>query len=194
MPIVNPSREEVQRYIEKWKKDTKSVNQAKCVKRLFTETYPNNDKLDEILVKVATLNDYYSTNILATYAVAEHIFSIKNIDERLKAGDMDLVAEIARNRIKGKAKNFYVFATKYFAIHNDNFPIYDSKVEKALKHFRVKSKKKAGLHFKNIDLLDYKEFCRVINDFRTIYNLQEFSMTDLDKYLWQVGKELSFSY
>lgn len=191
MPIVNPSKEEVQKYLDEWKKDTKAVNQAKCVKRLFMETYPNNDKIDEILVKVATLNDYYSTNILATYTVAEHIFSIKDIDKRLKDGDMDLVAEIAENKIKGKKKNNYVFATKYFAIHNDNFPIYDSKVGKALKHFRVKSKRKAGLHFQNKDLLDYKNFCEVINDFRTIYNLQDISMTELDNYLWQLGRSLS---
>ena len=190
MPIANPSKEEVQRYLKQWEKDTKSVNQAKCVKRLFTETYPKNDKLDEILVKVATLNDYYSTNILATYSVAEHIFSIKNIDERLKAGDMDLVAEIAKNEINGTVHNFYVFATKYFAIHNEAYPIYDSKAGNALKFFRSMSE---DFDFNDADMLDYKKFCKIINDFRTVFGLQEFSMTDLDKYLWQVGKELSQS-
>lgn len=188
MPIVNPSKKEVQKYLDEWKKDTKAVNQAKCVKRLFTETYPNNDKIDEILVKVATLNDYYSTNILATYTVAEHILSIKDIDKRLKDGDMDLVAEIAKNKINGTIYNFYVFATKYFAIHNDNFPIYDSKVGAALRFFRSLPEE---FDFNNEDLLDYKKFCEIINDFRTIYNLQDISMTELDNYLWQLGRSLS---
>ena len=119
--------------------------------------------------------------------MAVHILSIKNLDERLKKRDKSLVKEIAENKIKGKRKNFYSFATKYCANHNENFPIYDSKAEKSLKHFRNKKK---GFNFATKELKDYEKFCKIIENFKASYNLTECSYSDLDKFLWLRGKEL----
>ncbi len=62
--------------------------QESALNKLFYRTYPRNDDLDEVLVKVATLNDFYSTNIYNIFVVAKHILGIANIDKRLANGEM----------------------------------------------------------------------------------------------------------
>ena len=74
------------------------------------------DKRADILLKVAALNDFYSTNIFSVYPVAKHILSL-NIDDRLMTGDVALVSDIQKVTINGVEKNFYSFATKYCSHH-----------------------------------------------------------------------------
>ena len=78
---------------------------------------PSNEEISDILLKVATLNDFYSTNIFSVYPVAEHILSLK-IDERLRQGDVTLVNEIQNVTINGVTRKFYSFSTKYCSHHN----------------------------------------------------------------------------
>ena len=86
-----------------------------------------------------------------------------------------MVNDIATVTINGKKKYFYSFASKYCSHHNQvEFPIYDSYVDIVLRYFRKADK---FYKFKNI-LLKFKEY----------YGLQEFSLKELDKYLWQFGK------
>lgn len=92
------------------------VLQERSLNKLFIETFPNNTKIEDILIKASALNDFYSTNIFSIFPVAKHILSL-NIDERLKAGDTSLVSEIASVEINGKKKVFYSFA-KYCSHHN----------------------------------------------------------------------------
>ena len=51
--------------------------------------------MSDILLKVAALNDFYSTNIFSDYPVAKHILSL-NIDARLKSGDITLVSDLQK--------------------------------------------------------------------------------------------------
>ena len=39
------------------------------------------------------------------------------------------------------------------------------------------------------DLKNYKRFKEILNDFRMFYGLQTYSFKDIDKFLWQFGKE-----
>ena len=78
----------------------------------FFALCPENTDMSDILLKVAALNDFYSTNIFSVYPVAKHILSL-GIDERLKVGDVTLVSDIQKVNINGVGKNFYSFATKY---------------------------------------------------------------------------------
>lgn len=140
-----------------------------------------------MLLKVSALNDFYSTNIYATYPVAKHILS-KKIDRRLKNGDCSLVNDIAKVAIKkGTTKSFYSFASKYCGHHNPKvFPIYDSYVVKMLMHY----KRKDGFdHFARADLKTYERFVEIIERFRTLYKLNEFSLREIDIFLWIAGKE-----
>ena len=181
-----PSEAEVKKYLNKWDSLENYVLQESALDKLFFNTYPNNKDINDILIKAAALNDFYSTNIFSIFPVAKHILNL-NIDERLKNKDTSLVNDIAKVEINGKVKNFYSFATKYCSHHYPlDYPIYDSYVEKVL---ILLNKRDAFSKFKKEDLKDYTKFKRVVIDFRTFYNLNQFTLKDIDRYIWQLGKE-----
>ena len=183
--ISKPSAIEVGKYLKTWKNLKNYQLQEDALDKLFFELLPSNEEISDILLKVATLNDFYSTNIFSVYPVAEHILSLR-IDERLKQGDVTLVNEIQNVTINGVTRKFYSFSTKYCSHHNPNeYPIYDSYVEKVLKYFRKTDK---FFNLKNADLKDYQEFKNIIIAFREYYGLEEFNLKEIDQYLWQLGK------
>ena len=184
--ISKPSAIEVEKYLKSWKNLKNYQLQEDALDKLFFELLPSNEEISDILLKVATLNDFYSTNIFSVYPVAEHILSLR-IDERLKQGDVTLVNEIQNVTINGVTRKFYSFSTKYCSHHNSKeYPIYDSYVEKVLKYFRKTDK---FSNFKNADLKDYQKFKNIIIAFREYYGLDEFNLKEIDQYLWQLGKE-----
>ena len=184
--ISKPSAIEVGKYLKTWKNLKNYQLQEDALDKLFFELLPSNEEISDILLKIATLNDFYSTNIFSVYPVAEHILSLK-IDERLKQGDVTLVNEIQNVTINGVTRKFYSFSTKYCSHHNPNeYPIYDSYVEKVLKYFRKTDK---FFNFKNAYLKDYQKFKNIIIAFREYYGLEEFNLKEIDQYLWQLGKE-----
>ena len=65
------------------------------------------------------------------------------------------------------------------------FPIYDSYVEKILKYFKQKDK---FYDFKNEDLKTYYKFREILVAFQTFYELKDYNIKDIDRYLWQLGK------
>ncbi|HHF1395127.1 TPA: hypothetical protein ACPI39_000797, partial [Haemophilus influenzae] len=92
--------------------------------------------IEPVLDNINIPNNVYSTNIFAIHYVAKHILGIKDLDKRLKFGDIELVRELGEVTIGGKEKYFYSFATKYCSHHNPiAFPIYDSYVEQVLLYF-----------------------------------------------------------
>lgn len=185
--ITNPSESEVVKYLELWDDLENYKFQEEALDKLFFVTYPSNNLMEDVLVKVSTLNDFYSTNIFAAYKVAKHILSL-DIDERLNNGDITLVDDIAKVEINnGNIKNFYSFATKYCSHHKPlDFPIYDSFVDIVLKYFRDADK---FYEFKNDDLKDYVRFKEILIKFQRYYGLEQFNLKEIDKYLWLLGKE-----
>ncbi len=184
--IPNPSKNEVKKYLKEWDNMENYVLQERSLNKLFFKTYPNNNDICEILIKSSTLNDFYSTNIFSIFSVAKHIHSL-NIDKRLKRKDETLVNDIATMTIKGKRKRFYSFATKYCSHHfPKDFPIYDSYVEKVLIYF---NKQDNFANFKRDDLKDYSKFKNILIQFSKFYNIQEYSLKDIDRYIWQLGKK-----
>jgi len=185
-PVPEPSSIEVKKYLKSWDKLEKYKLQEDALDKLFLELVPKNEDISDILLKVATLNDFYSTNIFSVHPLAKHILSLK-IDERLRQGDLTLVKDIQKVNYRGVTKNFYSFATKYCSHHNPiEYPIYDSYVEKVLKYFRKKDK---FADFKNADLKDYQHFKQILLTFRSYYGLEKFNIKEIDQYLWQLGKE-----
>lgn len=183
--IETPCPQQVQYYLNAWDKQENYVLQEKALDKLFFDTYPNNTDINDILIKAASLNDFYSTNIFSIFAVAKHIHSLI-IDKRLREGDLSLVDDIADITINGKAKRFYSFASKYCSHHEPTlFPIYDFYVEKVLIHFRQVDK---FCSFQNEDLKQYPQFMSILDAFQAYYGLQEYNKKDLDRYLWQLGK------
>lgn len=184
--IPNPCQEEVIKYLNKWDSLENYVLQESALDKLFFKTYPNNTDIDDILIKASSLNDFYSTNIFSIFSVAKHILEL-NIDKRLRENDESLVNDIANVKINGKEKRFYSFATKYCSHHNPiNFPIYDSYVEKILLYF---NKKDNFANFKKEELKDYSNFKDVLVKFKQFYNIDSYNLKDIDRYIWQLGKE-----
>lgn len=189
-PILNiprPSISEVQKYLNQWQSLANYTLQDSALNKLFLELVPNNTDICDVLLKSVALNDFYSTNIFAIYPVADHIIKIPKIDERLKVGDIMLVDELKKVTIQNKEKNFYSFATKYCSHHNPlDFPIYDSYVEKVLIYFN-------GIYhfsnFKKSELKEYVKFKNILLDFQKFFELQEFNLRQIDRYLWLLGKE-----
>ena len=102
--IPKPTQKELEKWLDNWEKMENYRNQENALNKLFHETYPKNNDINEILIKVATLNDFYSTHILNIFKVAEHIKNIENLDDRLQKGDEKLVKEIAKVGLKKKVE------------------------------------------------------------------------------------------
>ena len=184
--IPTPSKEQVECYLAKWDQLENYTLQEEALDKLFFQLCPVNTDITDILLKVTALNDFYSTNIFSVYPVAKHILSLE-VDARLKAGDVTLVEDLKSITISGKERNFYSFASKYCSHHNPyDYPIYDSYVDSVLRYFRNKD---GFASFADDDLKNYVLFKGVLIDFRAFYELQEYNLKLLDKYLWLVGKD-----
>ena len=155
--------------------------------KLFTKTYPQNIDMDDVLVKVCSLNDFYSTNIFSPFTIAKHIVGL-NIDDRLLRKDFSLVNDIAVVQVsKDKHINFYSFATKYCSHHRpEDYPIYDNFVERVLLYFH---KRDRFYEFKKNNLKEYLSYRKILLQFAKHYELEAFSLKQIDKYLWQIGKK-----
>ena len=183
--LPKPSVEQVKYWLSKWDELEDYVAQEGAIDKLFLGEFNSNDNLQNILIKCSVLNDFYSTNIFKIYPVAKHILSL-NVDKRLEANDVTLVDDIAKVTIGDSEKNFYSFASKYCSHHKPlEYPIYDSYVEKVLLHF---NKVYHFYTFNKVDLKNYSKFKTILIKFREFFNLVEFNLKDLDKYLWQFGK------
>lgn len=184
--INKPTSKDVENYLNKWDSTENYVLQENALNRLFFELCASNDDISNVLIKCSALNDFYSTNIFSVFAVAKHIVEL-DIDERLKAGDLFLVNDISHVTINGRLKNFYSFASKYCSHHfPEKYAIYDSYVDKVLVYF---NKVDEFSDFRREDLKDYEKFNKVLMDFRSFYGLDEYNLKDIDRYVWQLGKE-----
>ncbi len=142
-----------------------------------------------MLLKVTVLNVFYSTRILAkdAFDVAKRIVEL-NPCKRIAEGDTSLVNEMAAVSIAGKNWKFYSFASKYCSQHKpDKFPIYDGVVDKMLWHFRSADN---FAKFKRKELKNYPRFVEVVHAFKEFYELEQYSLRWIDRYLWLKGKEI----
>ena len=191
VPLINkvarPSKSEIEKYLKLWDSLENYRLQESSLKKLFTKTYPLNDDLNEVLIKVCALNDFYSTSIYYPVQVAKHIVSLQ-LDKKLMIKDPKVVNEIASVQVKkDKLINYYSFATKYCSHHHPTlYPIYDSYVDKLLMHFK---KEDNFFEFKKSDLKIYENFKNILEKFRIFYDLEDYDLKQIDKYLWQAGKE-----
>lgn len=186
-----PTANDADWFLKYWKELPRYADQEKALDKLFLRLCPKNDCLNDVLIKCSALNDFYSTNIYDVHSMAEYIYKMK-IDERLAQKDLSLVNDIAGVEINGRTHNFYSFATKYCSHHQpEDYAIYDNYVEKVLV---AMNKRDHFDQFKKEDLKDYRNYMRVIHSFRQYYELTQYSIKQLDQYLWQLGKWYFNSY
>jgi hypothetical protein len=191
MKLIEPNIETVRQSIHKFlsSKEYEGPRNTAAALKLAFKSFPNNMEIPEVLIKTSALNDLFRTNIFATPELAKHITNL-NIDEKLKRGDLSVIAEIARFEIKEKTKTFYSFATKYCHWHNQTeYPIFDSRVHNSL----VAYKRQDGFaEFTEEDLRHYPSFKEVINSFLDYYSLSGISYKELDKFLWLNDREKAY--
>ncbi|STZ00975.1 Uncharacterised protein [Moraxella lacunata] len=130
--VPKPSPSEVQKYLDKWQTLDNYPKQESALNKLFFEFAPGNTDMNDILLKCATLNDFYSTRIRT----------------------IDLV--------------------------------YDSFVDEMLWHFQ-KTYQFSNFHRK--DLKNYQRFIETLLDFKRYFDLNDVGFKELDRYLWQLGKD-----
>ena len=189
--LITPSNLLINKYIKLFNEDERYYPADQAIINLF-KAFPENKKLEDILLKISVINDLYSTNIFGTFKMAKHILQL-DIDKKLKKGSSEAVGMISKGHGIKTSKNnterkFYSFATKYCNWHNrESYAIYDQYVEKIL----IAYQKKDGFSsFKKDDLKDFKKFKMVIGDFISFYDLTEYDLKEIDKFLWIYGKEM----
>ena len=181
-----PSKKSIRKHLARWEAEEKYTLPVGALSLLFADLFPQNTDMESVLLKVCALNDLFSTGIYDTYTVSKHILGL-DIDERLRAHDHQLVNDIAKVSINGKTRKFYSFATKYCSHHEpDAYPIFDSFVDRMLRHYRRTDKFEK---FRNDDLKNYPRFIEIIESLRDFYGVTEYSLRELDKFLWLVGKD-----
>lgn len=181
----SPSVKDAQWFLDYWMLLPNYSNQERALDKLFHELCPENNTIEDVLIKCSSLNDFYSTNIFDIHTIAQHILSL-GIDGRLKQGDLSLVDDISHVEKGNIVHTFYSFATKYCSHHQPKlFAIYDSYVEKVL---ITLNKRDHFSSFKNEELRTYSVFMKAIDDFRLYYGLMQFDIKQIDQYLWQLGK------
>lgn len=164
------------------------ISDADRAVTLVFRQWPENKRIDEVLVKVSTLNALYSTNIYALNDVARHILEL-NIDSRLVAGDPNVVDEIAKVTIGGGRRYLLSFASKYCSWHHPVcYQIYDSLVDDVLWTYQ---RQFAFTKFKRQELRSYPRFVQVVDVLVDHCGLQAFSRKELDKFLWLEGRALA---
>jgi len=182
--VPTPTPDLVREYIEKWKADRNFVLADACIRDLFS-LYPLNTDIRHILVKISVINQLFNTNIFAPIPVAKHIVGL-NVDQLFKSESLFVVDKIAEVSIGEKNRSFYSFATKYAHYHVPNiYAIYDSYVARVITHFGVLN----GIRFSRNDLRKYTTYSLTIAWFRGQYGLKEFSVRELDIFLWIFGKQ-----
>ena len=98
-----------------------------------------------------------------------------------------MVDEITTVSTNNRVIRNYSFATKYCSHHySDAYPIYDNYVSTMLYHF---SKTDKFDKFSKDDLRNYERFVEIIYKFREFYQLENYSIREIDIYLWLLGKE-----
>lgn len=171
----------VKKYLNIWYtyRDSKMVEQEYALNSLFQNYYQNNN-LQNILLKVSCLNNFYSTHIIDTFSVAKVIYEM-NIDKMLFEGDLNLVNLMSDElRNKTNHRREYVFATKYCSFHRPEiYPIYDSKNDEVLKEY------KKDLNIEQVKLDEnYFYYVKTINKYREIFGLESFSYKQIDRFNW----------
>ena len=160
---------------------------------MLINAYPSSSVFDDVLVKCAVIDRFYSTNIYGNdlNKLARHIESIKDIDVRLKNGDLTLVNDIASCPT---VSSYYLsFASKYCNWHNQrDFPIYDSIVRKILGE--LNNSFNLGVAKKG-DLRKYNVYCQALVNLvkkcdlkSVICQNSRIDFKALDRYLWVLGK------
>ncbi len=183
--MEKPTTEDVLNSIANHENNVKYRTEENAIALLLNK-YPNNNNINEIIIKAGTINSLYNTHIYDIYS-ASMVIKESNFDELVRAGNIEAVEKIATVRNNDKERRNYSFATKYCHRHNPNdFPIYDKYVDYML--WLYNDIFNFAL-FTRDDLKTYGILKDIINRFRQEFGLENFGYDKIDVFLWSKGKE-----
>lgn len=149
----------------------------------------------EVSIKVAALNQLYSTAIQYIKPVVKKILSeVPSNHTDLGYNNyitlVDKISNIEWTSEKYKKKysrNNLSFSSKYVHfLSNGHTPIYDSYVWLVM----VAYLKEKGIEVNISAPNSYSEFHELFTNFKTLYQLESYSNYQIDKFLWQHGKNM----
>jgi hypothetical protein len=161
---------------------------AESTLRELIAIYRENTKIEHVLTKVITINALYHARVLDVdlHPLAVHISKIQDLDAKLKQGNSDAVDAIWQSQ--GTKKHYFSFATKFCSWHNQEaYAIYDLNMWEALRAYKSKELR---FQFKDSECKDYASFHAIVKRFEAAYDLEGYSLKDVDKFLWLVGERL----
>jgi hypothetical protein len=181
--LQTPTPSLVQTYVTEFEREPESVASDDAI-ALSVKTFPHNRAIEEVLLKVAAVNQLYNAQMFTTaiYPVAKLICSL-DIESKLNERSLDVVTRIAYDEI-GQRKR-YVFATKYCHFHRpDAYPIFDDMAATLICSYQAKDGF-ANPTFTKDDLKQYPTYKDIIEKFRSHYGLTGVSFRHMDKFLWR---------
>jgi hypothetical protein len=167
----------------------------KSLSKLFSSLNDESNQY-EISIKVAALNQIYSTAIQYTTPVVDKIVSrvdnqhIKLTEEEysMLVDDISQVSWISNASGKLHSRNNMSFCSKYIHfLSGYKLPIYDSYIWIVMVGY-LKQYHHLKLSFANPKC--YNDFYSVFNEFKNKFNLHTYTNYEVDKYLWQYGKNI----
>lgn len=164
----------------------------------------NSHTKDEAYFKATLINSFYSTRMGAdrVYSAAQKIESKKELIQKIIdygiQNNLEAITKFFEKEEEKETYHPYSFFTKYLAIHRRilkqkyDLPIYDSFVEKIIKHSDLYHAKEFNKYLKENDCT--KNFKHYNTLYRTIEyfanKLTKGNFTDLDHILWLLGKTI----
>ncbi len=179
-----PTFELIEKYNDDWFKLNKYPEQEEILENLFSNS--DNLNFDTILMKTIYLNEFYSTRLDNVIGMARYIERL-NIDSRLNTNELSLVEDIANT--PSEMKNAYSFASKYCSWHKpDVYPILDSYAKGVL--YKMNKNYEFMPKFTKNDISSsYLFYCKVYENFIKYFNLQNYTLKQIDRFLWLFGKK-----
>lgn len=163
-----------------------ATQMAEDALRQLRECFPTNANQPQVIVKVLALNRLYSARVLDKDigTLATGIVE-RRIDDLLQEGSPLAVEAIIQCCSK---RRYYSFATKFCSWHNPTaYVIYDGNVDECLWRYKQRDNF-AG--FRRGELREYEKLLSVIKAFRGRWELQRFTLREIDKFLWTIGDRL----
>lgn len=194
MLLIEPNSSNIQAMLKQHDEDGgNNINDS--LTKLFNSLNDEANKY-EVSIKVAALNQIYSTAIQYITPVVTQI--CKNIDNKHKSLSIDqyseLVDKIAKvtwvspTTAKTHTRCNISFSSKYIHFLSEcQLPIYDSYIWIVIIGY-LNQKNKTKLSFSPPN--SYQEFYLRFIEFKKEFGLTERTNYDIDKYLWQYGKNL----
>lgn len=140
-----------------------------------------------VLIKVATLNQLYGTNVYAVTRMAEHVTKVMAEKPATIPNLVDRLASLPKAPGQQSQRNHLSFASKFahFFIDPERFPIYDSYAAKMLSYH---------LDRREIERDKKHPYQAFVNNFLRLKERAHLSCTtrELDRYLWLAGLHLKF--